>query len=90
VTTRVYVVEPPKVTAVVPSVLLTARSARTWIRVGLLEELLSGSISLTFVTVAVFVTVGTAAGVGLTVREMSGRTAPEARPPAGVSVQVTS
>ena len=90
VTVRVYVVEPPALTALVPSVLVIARSATTGIRVRLLEELLPGLRSLSFETVAVLVTLGTAASVGLTVTEMSGRLAPAARPPAGVTVQVTS
>ena len=83
---------PPAVTVAVPSVLAMARSATTaaaWIPVTLLEESLSGLTSLVFATVAVLVTLGTAASVGLTVTEMSGRLAPEARPPAGVTVQVT-
>ena len=74
---------------VVPSVLVTARSATTWIPVGLLEESLSGLTSLVLATVAVLVTLGTAASVGLTVTEMPGRVAPEASPPAGVTVHVT-
>ena len=90
VTVSVYVVEPPASTALVPSVLVIARSATTWIPVGLLDESLSGLRSLAFATVAVLVTLGTAAGVGLTVTEMSGRLAPDARPPAGVTVQVTT
>ena len=57
--------------------------------VTLLEESLSGLTSLVFATVAVLVTLGTAASVGSTVTVMSGRLAPDARPPAGVTVQVT-
>ena len=76
-------------TALVPSVLLIERSATRSIPVTLLEELLSGSRSLAFATVAVFVTLGTAAGVGFTVTAMFGRLAPAASPPAGVTVHVT-
>ena len=77
-------------TLATPSSLLIERSAAgsTWVR--LLEELLPRSRSLAFATVAVFVTVGTADGAGFTVTEMVGRLAPEASPPPGVTVQVTS
>ena len=92
VTVSVYVVEPPAPTVVVPSVLMMARSATSAAGVTvvrLLEESLSGLKSLALVTVAAFVTLGTAAIVGLTVTKMPGRLAPDARPPAGVTVQVT-
>ena len=92
VTVIVYVVEPPEATEATPSVLVIARSATTAagvIPVTLLEVSLSGLTSLVLLTVAVLVTLGTAAGVGSTVTVMSGRLAPDARPPAGVTVQVT-